>query len=95
MLQLASNGTCRLPASSGYKVQGRLSKLCSLGKVFGCDVNSKGFKKPRGCGVIQGDGINITTLAQIVDAVTDAGYSAEVCLSMYEDAVPSWQHRVQ
>ena len=63
--------------------------------MFGCDVNSKGFKKPRGCGVIQGDGINITTLAQIVDAVTDAGYSAEVCLSMYEDAVHVWRHRVQ
>jgi hypothetical protein len=56
--------------------------------VFGCDVNSKGFKKPRGCGVIQGDGINITTLAQIVDAVTDAGYSAEVRLSMCEGCSP-------
>jgi hypothetical protein len=41
-------------------------------------VNSKGFKKPRGCGVIQGDGINITTLGKIMDAVIEAGYSAEV-----------------
>jgi hypothetical protein len=47
-------------------------------KVFGCDTNSKGFRKPRGCGVIQGDGINITTLGKIMDAVLDAGYSAEV-----------------
>lgn len=56
--------------------------------MFGCDVNSKGFKKPCGCGVIQGDGINVTTLAQIVDAVTDAGYSAEVWLSMFGGCGP-------
>jgi hypothetical protein len=31
-------------------------------KVFGADVNSKGFKDLRGVGVIQGDGINIVTL---------------------------------
>jgi hypothetical protein len=31
-------------------------------KVFGADVNSKGYKDLRGVGVIQGDGINIVTL---------------------------------
>lgn len=31
----------------------------------------------RGIGVIQGDGINIHTLAQIADAVTKAGFSAQ------------------
>ena len=33
---------------------------------------------PRGAGVIQGDGINLTSLSQILAAVLDAGYSAEV-----------------
>lgn len=53
----------------------------TLLQVFGCDVNAKGYKKPRGCGVIQGDGINVTMLAKIMDAVLDAGFSAEVTLS--------------
>ncbi len=29
--------------------------LLAAEKVFGCDVNSKGFKIPRGCSVIQGE----------------------------------------
>ena len=33
---------------------------------------------PRGCGVIQGDGINLTTLSAILAAVLEKGYSAEV-----------------
>lgn len=49
-----------------------------LVQVFGCDVNDKGYRKPLGWGVIQGDGINIATLGHIMDAVLDAGFSAEV-----------------
>lgn len=33
----------------------------------------------RKCGVIQGDGINISTLQKILDAVLAHGYSAENC----------------
>lgn len=47
-------------------------------KVFGVDVNAKGYKVPRGCGVIQGDGIKYERLASMLEAVLDAGYSAEV-----------------
>jgi nicotinamide phosphoribosyltransferase len=46
-------------------------------QVFGCTVNSKGYKVITGCGVIQGDGINIQTLQAISDAALAAGYSAE------------------
>lgn len=47
-------------------------------KVFGVDKNGKGFKVPRGCGVIQGDGVTYEGLVKILDAVLDAGFSAEV-----------------
>lgn len=47
-------------------------------KVFGVDVNAKGYKVPRGCGVIQGDGIKYERLASMLEAVLEAGYSAEV-----------------
>ena len=47
-------------------------------KVFGADRNSKGFLVPRGCGVIQGDGIGLKIIAEILEAVLKAGYSAQV-----------------
>jgi nicotinamide phosphoribosyltransferase len=53
--------------------------------VFGSDLNSKGFKVIRGCGVIQGDGISYDEIKRILNAVKDAGFSAQnvgtVCLS--------------
>lgn len=54
--------------------------VCSAAeKVFGCDLNQKGYKVIRGCGVIQGDGVSYKTLGQIIDAVLAAGYSAQNC----------------
>lgn len=40
-------------------------------------MNGKGFKVIKGCGVIQGDGISITKVADICDAALAAGFSAE------------------
>jgi hypothetical protein len=34
-------------------------------KVFGSEVNGRGFRVIKGCGVIQGDGIDLDTLAKI------------------------------
>ena len=48
-------------------------------KVFGVEVNSLGYKVPKSCGVIQGDGINIQMLDKILQAVLARGYSAQVC----------------
>jgi nicotinamide phosphoribosyltransferase len=45
--------------------------------VFGATTNAKGYKVITGAGVIQGDGINITTLKAILDAVLAEGYSAQ------------------
>ncbi len=50
-------------------------------KVFGADTNSKGFLVPRGCGVIQGDGIGLKIIAEILEAVVAKGYSAQVRIS--------------
>lgn len=46
-------------------------------KVFGSDLNIKGYKVIRGCGVIQGDGIDITNMAKIAKAIQHAGFSAD------------------
>ena len=55
-----------------------LLALHAAEKVFGVDTNSKGYKVPRGCGVIQGDGINIQVLGEILQTVMAHGYSAQV-----------------
>ena len=44
----------------------------------GSDVNAKGYKVPRGVGVIQGDGINYHTIQDMLAAVMEAGFSVEV-----------------
>lgn len=48
--------------------------------AFGTDVNSKGYKVLRKCGVLQGDGMNIYSIKSVLDAVVQAGYSAENCV---------------
>ena len=71
---------CRAPAPPfGSSAQNASdSRVCRAAEqVFGADTNGKGFKVPRGCGVIQGDGVTYEGLVKILDAVLDAGYSAE------------------
>lgn len=46
-------------------------------KIFGSNINAKGYKVVCGVGVIQGDGIDINTLKDIVIAVEKAGFSAQ------------------
>ena len=46
--------------------------------TFGATVNAKGFKVVKCAGVIQGDGIDIYKLAEVLEAVLAAGFSAEV-----------------
>lgn len=43
-----------LRPDSGDPVQTVVLGLQAAEKVFGCDINSKGFKVPRGCSIIQG-----------------------------------------
>ena len=57
-----------------------LLALKAAERVFGVDMNSRGYKVPKGCGVIQGDGISIEMLDNILQAVMAKGYSAQVRL---------------
>ena len=61
-----------------------LLALQAAEKVFGVDTNSKGYKVPRGCGVIQGDGISIQVLEEILQTVMAHGYSAQVTASQVQ-----------
>lgn len=76
--KVAAGGFMVLRPDSGDPVEAVLAALEAADKVFGADTNAQGFRVPRGCGVIQGDGINLQTLAAILEAVLDRGYSAEV-----------------
>ena len=63
--------------------------------MFGADTNKKGFKVPRGCGVIQGDGVTYEGIVRLLDAVLEAGFSAEVCcLAAAGEALRSLERRV-
>ena len=66
-----------LRPDSGEPVEVVMQALRAAEKVFGADKNSKGFRVIRGCGVIQGDGINIDAIRRILEVVLKEGYSAQ------------------
>lgn len=68
--------------TAGDPVEAVLLALEAAEKVFGVEVNSLGYKVPKSCGVIQGDGINIQMLDKILQAVLNRGYSAQVCVAL-------------
>ena len=70
----------KLVCIPGDPVEAVLLALEAAERVFGVDVNSRGYKVPKGCGVIQGDGISIEMLDNILQAVMAKGYSAQVHL---------------
>lgn len=65
-----------LRPDSGDPVECILEAMRAGEAAFGCTVNKKGYKVLNGVGAIQGDGINIDVIIQILDAVLKAGYSA-------------------
>jgi nicotinamide phosphoribosyltransferase len=69
---------------SGKPVEVVVKTVRILDECFGSTVNSKGFKvlhpKVR---VIQGDGVNLTSIIEIMEALMAAGYAIEnVCFGM-------------
>ncbi|ORZ35847.1 nicotinate phosphoribosyltransferase family-domain-containing protein [Catenaria anguillulae PL171] len=76
-VKLAKGGFLVLRPDSGDPVETVVQALRAADKVFGSQVNAKGFKVPNGCGVIQGDGINDETLVAILKAVEKEGYSSQ------------------
>ncbi|KAF8960289.1 hypothetical protein BGZ46_001605 [Entomortierella lignicola] len=77
--KLEKGGFLVLRPDSGDAVDSVLAGLIAADKVFGSDINQKGYKVIRGCGVIQGDGIDYKTITRILNAVMEAGYSAQNC----------------
>ena len=49
----------------------------SLGRSFGATVNGKGYRVLDGVRILQGDGIELSSLARIAAAVADAGWSLD------------------
>ena len=70
-----------LRPDSGDPTEAVIMALQAAEKVFGVDVNSKGYKVPRGCGVIQGDGVKYEALAGMLHAILKHKYSAQVGVS--------------
>ena len=62
---------------SGDPADAVLSGLEAAAKHFGSDVNSKGFRVVRGAGVIQGDGVTLGKIEEILEKVLERGFSAE------------------
>ncbi|KXZ56944.1 hypothetical protein GPECTOR_1g851 [Gonium pectorale] len=75
--KLERGGYLVLRPDSGDPTEAVLMALHAADKVFGSVRNSKGFKVIRGCGVIQGDGIDLGTMQQIAKAVEADGYAAD------------------
>ncbi|KAG0338438.1 hypothetical protein BG004_007220 [Podila humilis] len=77
--KLEKGGFLVIRPDSGDIVESVLMGLRYAEKSFGVDVNEKGYKVLRGCGVIQGDGVSYDSLKRILKAVTEAGYAAQNC----------------
>ncbi|KAI8058459.1 nicotinate phosphoribosyltransferase family-domain-containing protein [Syncephalis plumigaleata] len=73
--KLSKGGFMVLRPDSGDPIEVVLMALRAGEKVFGVDINSKGYKVLRGCGVIQGDAVTYDSLQHILAAVKGAGYA--------------------
>ena len=76
--KIDKGGMLVLRPDSGDPIEAVIMALEAAGKVFGVTENTKGFKVPKGCSVIYGDGVNLETMKKILDAMLDKGFSAEV-----------------
>ena len=73
---IESGATIVIRVDSGDPVEQVLAALNKLDHAFGHHLNSKGFKLLNHVRVIQGDGIDLDTIQEILDTVLKAGYSA-------------------
>lgn len=75
---IASGATCVIRPDSGEPREVVLKVVQLLDKNFGSTVNSKGYKVLNPCvRVIQGDGITMDSISEILDDLLAAGYSAD------------------
>lgn len=73
-----SQGTLVIRPDSGNPVEIVLKTLQKLETLFGCSLNSKGYKILPSCvRVIQGDGVNNDSIKEILHTVKEAGFSTD------------------
>lgn len=75
--QVDAGGVMVVRPDSGDPIWCIVEGLRALDRVFGSDVNSKGFKVVRGARIIQGDGVDLKTIVGMLEAAMEAGFSAE------------------
>lgn len=75
--KLGKGGFLILRPDSGDPIETVLMALRAGDKVFGSRLNAKGYKVLEGCAVIQGDGVNYTTISKILEATMKLGFSVE------------------
>lgn len=73
---IASGATVVIRPDSGDPTTMVLNTLSRLDTAFGCIVNNKGYRVLNNVRVIQGDGVNQDSIAEILCAVVSSGYSA-------------------
>lgn len=74
---LDSGATLVVRPDSGEPADVVLSCLMILADYFGTTTNDKGYEVLNNVRVLQGDGINIDTINQIIDYAHSAGFSAD------------------
>ncbi len=74
---IASGATLVVRPDSGDPATMVAETLGMLDATFGSTANSKGFKVLNHVRVIQGDGVNPTSIAQILERIVARGFSAE------------------
>lgn len=79
--KLKKGGFILLRPDSGDPIEAVIMALEAAEKVFGVDTNKKGFKIPKGCGIIQGDGVDLGLIKEILAAMLERKFSPEVICS--------------
>ena len=74
---LDSGATLVVRPDSGYPAEVVLDCALILASHFGYTVNEKGYKVLNNVRILQGDGINITSIKQILDYLEGANFSAD------------------
>lgn len=74
---IASGATLVVRPDSGEPVEIVAETLRLLDEAFGSTINGKGFKVLNHVRVIQGDGVNPTSIAAILERIVADGFSAE------------------
>jgi len=75
MLVVRRNKKIVISGNSGHPLRIVPQCLKLMDKAFGHTINSKGYKVINHVKLIQGDGVNPTSIREIINAVIDCGYS--------------------